>query len=75
MFDHADGHRHRLHHLVRVRDLAQVDEPPPVRSLLGHLLGRMGRQPGLANAAGSGHRHHPVPGHPVGERGHLLLAT
>ena len=75
MFDHADGHRHRLHHGVRVRDLAQVDEPPAVRSFLRYLLGHMNRQPGLADAAGPGHRHHPVPGQPVGERGRLLLAA
>ena len=53
MLDHADGRRDRRHHGPRVRDLAEVDEPPPVGPPLGHPLDRVRRQPGLAHAAGA----------------------
>jgi hypothetical protein len=54
----AGGLGHRRHDQRRIGERGEGNEDDPVREVGGDLPGDLDRQPGLADAAGSGQRHH-----------------
>jgi len=75
LLGHADHGRDPRHHEIRAGNVRQLYVPGPIGELVGRQAERVQREAGLADAAGTGQRHHPRRGHELPQFVELVLAA